>query len=266
MATFAIGDLQGCHRQFQQLLELIGFNPSRDKLWLVGDIVNRGPDSLPLLRTLMQLGEAVITVLGNHDLHLLQVALEPSRQCPGDTLQPILDAPDKQALLDWLRQQRLFHVEDEYALVHAGLLPCWTIEQALGLAQEVEAVIGGDRFPDFAQEMYGNQPDDWQNALQGYARWRVIVNAMTRLRVCSPAGKMNFSYKGDPATIPAGLIPWFDAPGRASRDATIVFGHWSALGLHIQRNLIALDTGCLWGGCLTAVRLEDRKLFHLPCA
>jgi len=265
MATYAIGDLQGCYQKFVELTELIGFNASRDKLWLVGDIVNRGPDSLSILRALMKLDDAVLMVLGNHDLHLLQVAINSGFARSGDTLQPILEAPDRKVLLDWLRSQRLFYAEDEYALVHAGLLPDWTIDQAAILAREVESIIRGDHFEAFSRKMYGNQPDSWHGSLRGEDRWRVIINAMTRLRVCSPEGKMDFSYKGSAATIPEGLLPWFDAPNRASKNSTVVFGHWSALGLRMERNLIALDTGCLWGDCLTAVRLEDRKVFQVPC-
>lgn len=265
MATYAIGDLQGCYQKYTELVELIGFSASRDKLWLVGDIVNRGPDSLSLLRSLMALNDAVIMVLGNHDLHLLQVATDPIFERPGDTLQSTLGAPDKEILLGWLRRQRLFYAEDEYALVHAGLLPDWTIDQASILAHEVESVIRSDHFDDFSPKMYGNEPDRWHGSLRGERRWRVIINAMTRLRVCTPEGKMNFSYKGNPATVPKGYLPWFDAPNRASKRSTVIFGHWSALGLRLERNLIALDTGCLWGGCLTAVRLEDRKVFQVPC-
>lgn len=267
MATFAIGDLQGCHRHFQQLLKIIDFNPSRDKLWLVGDVVNRGPDSLEVLRKLMQLDDAVVMVLGNHDLHLLMVAAGIATEQPGDTLNSILQAPDREQLLNWLRCQRLFHCEDEYALVHAGLLPGWGIEQAGYLAQEVEAVLrDANIFQESAPRLYGNYPDHWQDSLQGENRWRVIINAMTRLRVCTSEGKMNFAFKGNPANIPAGYLPWFDVPHRASNTHTILFGHWSTLGLRMDRKFISLDTGCLWGGCLTAVRLEDRRIFQAPCA
>ncbi|BBL33804.1 bis(5'-nucleosyl)-tetraphosphatase, symmetrical [Nitrosomonas stercoris] len=266
MATYAIGDLQGCHQHFLELLDHIGFNATRDRLWLVGDIVNRGPNSLALLRMLRKLGDAVVMVLGNHDLHLLAIAAGTAQQKAGDTLQPILEAPDSETLLYWLRQQRLFYCEDEYALVHAGLLPAWSVEQAAELAQEVEAVLHGEQFQIFSRSMYGNTPNYWQNTLQGEDRWRVVINAMTRMRVCSPDGIMNFSYKGTLAAIPPGLLPWFELSPRASKDTTIVFGHWSALGLHLTPNLIALDTGCVWQGCLTAVRLEDRKIFQVPCA
>lgn len=216
MATYAIGDLQGCHRHFLELLDLTGFNSTRDRLWLVGDIVNRGPDSLSSLRTLMTLGEAVTMVLGNHDLHLLAIAAGSARLKSGDTLQPVLDAPDSNILLDWLRHQRLFYHEDEYALVHAGLLPAWHTEQAAMLAQEVEAILHSDRFQTFSRSMYGNAPDCWQDTLREENRWRVIINAMTRMRICSPEGKMDFAYKGGLSTLPHGLLPWFNLPGRAS--------------------------------------------------
>lgn len=266
MATYAIGDLQGCHRHFLELLDLTGFNPTRDRLWLAGDIVNRGPDSLSLLRTLMELGNTATMVLGNHDLHLLAVAAGSARERRGDTLQSVLEAPDSKTLLGWLKQQRLFYHEDDYALVHAGLLPDWDTEQAADLALEVEAIIRSNQFQTFSRSMYGNEPDYWHDALRGEDRWRVIINAMTRMRVCTPEGRMNFTCKGGLPAIPDGLLPWFEIPRRASRNTTIVFGHWSALGLHLTPNLIALDTGCVWQGCLTSVRLEDRKVFQVSCA
>lgn len=265
MATYAIGDLQGCYEQFQQLTELIGFNPTRDKLWLVGDIVNRGPNSLRLLRTIKNLGDAVIPVLGNHDLHLLLVAEGLAKQRSGDTLQAILEAPDCHDLLSWLRHRKLLYVDGEYALVHAGLLPCWEISQAWELAQEVENALCAENFSEFLLHMYGNEPNYWYDGLTGYDRLRVIINAMTRMRVCTPEGRMDFSYKGQLHSIPKGYVPWFEVPYRASHSTTIVFGHWSALGLHIKKNLIALDTGCLWGGKLTAIRLEDRRVFQVSC-
>lgn len=265
MATYAIGDVQGCYEEFQQLVELIGFNATRDKLWLVGDLVNRGPDSLILLRSIIKLGNAVIPVLGNHDLHLLLVAEGLTKQRSGDTLQGILDAPDRHDLLSWLRHQKLFYVEDEYALVHAGLLPSWDIRQTAELAQEVEAALCKENFHDFLTHLYGDEPNSWDDGLIGYDRLRVIINAMTRIRVCTPEGRMDFSYKGQPQSIPPGYLPWFEVPNRVSRSATIIFGHWSALGLQVRKNLIALDTGCLWGGKLTAIRLEDRKVFQVSC-
>lgn len=266
MATYAIGDLQGCFTPFQRLLELIRFDPLHDRLWLVGDIVNHGPDSLALLRYLKQTGNTTIAVLGNHDLHLLMVTAGIAKLQPGDTLQPVLDAPDRDELLFWLRQQKLFYRQDGYAMVHAGLLPSWTVDQAERLAGEAEYALRQDNYADQFAQIYGNEPDHWQDTLTGYARLRVIVNAMTRMRVCTADGKMNFSFKGSLQSIPHGYHPWFHAPQRASSSHTIICGHWSALGLHITDRLIALDSGCVWGGQLSAIRLEDRKIFQLPCA
>jgi bis(5'-nucleosyl)-tetraphosphatase (symmetrical) len=266
MATFAIGDLQGCYKEFRQLLDLIGFDRAYDRLWLVGDIVNRGPDSLAVLRFVKELNDAVIMVLGNHDLHLLMVAEGCTKLHRDDTLQDILDAPDRSELLHWLRHQRLLYVDGDYVMVHAGLLPSWSVAQATLLAQLVEGALRSGNFHKFCSHIYGNQPDHWDDSLEGYARLRVIINAMTRMRVCTAGGKMDFAHKGLVQDIPPGYLPWFEAPNRGSREAIVVCGHWSALGLQIRDNLIALDTGCLWGGRLTAVRLEDRKVFQVSCA
>lgn len=265
MATFAIGDVQGCYRELRQLLDLVRFDPEKDRLWLVGDLVNRGPDSLAVLRFVKGLNEAVRMVLGNHDLHLLMVAEGCSRLHRNDTLQDILDAPDRDDLLHWLRQQKLLHMERNHVMVHAGLLPSWSVEQAALHAKTAEAALRGEDFREFCSRMYGNQPNHWDDSLEGYDRLRVVINAMTRMRICTPDGRMDFTYKGPLEDIPANYLPWFDAPGRVSRDAIIVCGHWSALGLRIRENLIALDSGCLWGGNLTAIRLEDRQVFQVPC-
>lgn len=266
MATYAIGDLQGCFTAFQRLIDLIKFDSAQDKLWLVGDIVNRGPDSLSLLRYVKQAGDTMIMVLGNHDLHLLMVAAGIARSHPSDTLQPVLDAPDRDELLYWLRQQKLFYSEDRYAMVHAGLLPSWSISQAEQLAYEVESALRQNNYQELFSRMYGNEPNYWQDEWTGHIRLRVIINAMTRMRVCTSEGKMNFAFKGTLQSIPSGYLPWFSVPHRANQKSTIIFGHWSALGLHIADNLIALDSGCVWGGQLTAIRLEDRKVFQVPCA
>lgn len=265
MATYAIGDLQGCFTAFRHLLDIIRFDPVHDKLWLVGDIVNRGPDSLSLLRHIKQAGDSMLMVLGNHDLHLLMVAAGMAKNHSSDTLQSILTAPDRDELLDWLRQQKLFHVENQFAMVHAGLLPGWSIAQAQQLANEVETALRHDSGRELLAHMYGNEPNYWQESWRGYARLRVVINAMTRMRVCTPDGCMNFAFKGELQTLPTGYVPWFDHPQRASRDHIVVCGHWSALGLHITGNLIALDTGCVWGKQLTAIRLEDRKVFQFSC-
>ncbi len=265
MATYAIGDIQGCHASLQMLLQIIGFSPARDRLWLVGDLVNRGPDSLAVLRWARQHAQALHVVLGNHDLHALAVAegcIEPSRS---DTLQELLAAPDGAELLQWLRGCRMAHGEGEYLMVHAGVLPQWGAAHTLGLAAEVEAVLHGAGYRDFLAHMYGNHPNHWEDGLRGIGRLRVITNALTRLRVCTPDGRMDFRFKGELPDVPAGLLPWFDVPGRKSVASTLVSGHWSALGLRLRDNLIALDTGCLWGGRLTAVRLEDRRVYQVPC-
>jgi len=268
MATYAIGDIQGSYNEFRRLLDLINFN-AKDKLWLVGDIVNRGPDSLLLLRFLKAMNDAVVAVLGNHDLHLLVVAEGFAKAQPGDTLQGVLNAPDRDELLYWLRHQRLLHVSGDYVMVHAGLLPSWSVIQAANLAQEAESFLHNkdhEEFRKFCSSMYGNQPDQWSASLEGYERIRVIINAMTRMRVCTYDGRMDFTFKGRVEDIPIGYLPWFDVPGRASKEATVICGHWSALSLQVKNNLIALDTGCMWGGSLTAIRLEDRKVFQVPCA
>lgn len=268
MATYAIGDIQGSYNEFRRLLDVINFN-AKDKLWLVGDIVNRGPDSLLLLRFLKAMNDAVVAVLGNHDLHLLVVAEGFAKAQPGDTLQGVLNAPDRDELLHWLRHQRLLHVSGDYVMVHAGLLPSWSVMQAANLAQEAESFLHNkdhEEFRKFCSHMYGNQPDQWSASLEGYERIRVIINAMTRMRVCTYDGRMDFTFKGRVEDIPIDYLPWFDVPGRASKEATVICGHWSALSLQVKSNLIALDTGCMWGGSLTAIRLEDRRVFQVPCA
>ena len=266
MATYAIGDIQGCYAEFQQLLEQIRFDPAQDRLWLVGDLVNRGPDSLQVLRFVKSLGDKAITVLGNHDLHLLAVAEGTAELHRSDTLDEILAAPDRDELLFWLRQQRLLYAEGDYVLVHAGLLPQWSVKQAANLAHEVENALRGDDYATFLSRMYGNNPHNWDNDLDGYKRLRVIVNAFTRMRICTPQGELEFKFKGEIERIPAGYLPWFEVPERKSRKVTVIFGHWSALGLKVTPNVIALDTGCLWGGPMTAIRLEDRQLFQVSCS
>ena len=265
MARYAVGDIQGCYSELQQLLALIHFDPAADKLWLVGDLVNRGPDSLGVLRLVKSLGDAAITVLGNHDLHLLAVAEGVAALHPSDTLTAILDAPDCNELMVWLRTQRLLHVEQEFVLVHAGLSPSWTVPQAQQLAHEIETALRGPHYPEFLTHMYGNHPDRWSDELSGYARMRVIANALTRMRICTAHGGMEFKFKGEVRDIPPGYLPWFAVPGRASAEATVVCGHWSVLGLKVTPQVIALDTGCLWGGPLTAIRLEDREIFQVQC-
>ena len=249
MATYAIGDIQGCYDSLQHLLAHCAFDPAVDRLWLVGDLVNRGPKSLETLRLVKSLGPAALTVLGNHDLYLLMVA-EGGAKFRGkdDTLQEILDAPDCAELLAWLRHRPLCHTEGDYCLVHAGLLPQWTAVRARQLAGEVEAALQGPAYGEFVRNLWGSEPAGWSDDLSGWARLRVIVNAMTRMRFCTADGLMEFKTKGTLAKAPAGHIPWFDLPGRKSAGSVLVTGHWSALGLKVTPNLLALDSGCLWGG------------------
>lgn len=273
MALYCAGDIQGCAQAFGQLLAHIGFSPSRDTLYLLGDLVNRGPDSTAVLRRCMALEGSVQVLLGNHDLHLLAVALgvrAPSRR---DTLQALLAEPDRAALLDWLRRQPLarevHHGGEALLLVHAGVLPSWTAGQTLRLAGEVQAVLGSAEWPDFLRQMYGNLPTAWNEDLQGAERLRVIVNALTRLRFCTPTGAMDFSSSESAATPPAGLLPWFDVPTRQTRGHLIAFGHWSTLGWVNRPDLLGLDTGCVWGGSLSAVRfgatLAEREQLQVRC-
>lgn len=264
MATYAIGDVQGCFHAFSNLLDQLAFDPVQDRLWLVGDMVNRGAGSLEMLRWCYANRGVVQVVLGNHDLHTLVVANGVVGLKKHDTLADLLAAPDAAVLLDWLRNQPLMVREGELVMVHAGLLPGWTVDEALGYATEVEAALQADDYINFLRQMYGNQPSAWDEALTGYDRLRVITNAMTRLRICNPAGEMEFAFTGELDAIPDGFMPWFDVPDRRSLDHTIIFGHWSALGLQHRNNVHALDTGCLWGGHLTALNLETKVITQVP--
>lgn len=256
MATYAIGDVQGCHDELLALLDEIRFDPGRDQVWFVGDLVNRGPQSLATLRTIRDLGEAAVSVLGNHDLHLLAVAAGISRTKHRDTFGDVLGAPDRDELLHWLRHRPLLHRDREFYLIHAGLPPQWTMADAVELAREAETALRQDAHPELLWHMYGNRPDRWSETLAGWDRLRFIINCLTRLRFCSADGQADFKQKGRPGTQPAGLLPWFEAPGRRSAGARIVFGHWSTLGFHVSQGAYCLDTGCLWGGELTALRLD----------
>ncbi len=266
MSTYAIGDLQGCFLTLQTLLQRIDFKPARDRLWFVGDLVNRGAGSLECLRFVRRLGPDTVIVLGNHDLHLLAIAEGFGKMGANDTLQPILDAPDRDELLAWLRAQKLLHIEGKYAMVHAGLLPTWTWEQAQSLAIEVETVLRGNHYRLLLKNMYGNEPDHWQDDLSGDARKRVVINATTRMRVLSADGRMDLKFKGDIGNMPQGLTPWFEAPTARAADRTVIAGHWSALGLRNTAHFVGLDSGCVWGRELSAFRLEDRAIFQAPCA
>jgi bis(5'-nucleosyl)-tetraphosphatase (symmetrical) len=265
MATYAIGDVQACLAPLERLLGEIGFSRSRDRLWFVGDLVNRGRDSAAVVRLVRDLGECAAVVQGNHDLHLLALAAGHAKRRADDTFDDLLTAPDRDELLEWLRFRPMLHVEDEYVMVHAGLLPSWSVGQAEDLAAEAEAELRAKRYRLFLAELYGSKPDAWDDRLRGMDRLRVIVNAMTRMRFCTADGVMDFRAKGEAERAPPGFMPWFDVPARRHRDATVVCGHWSALGLRVRPDLLALDTGCVWGGALTAIRLEDRRLFQTPC-
>jgi bis(5'-nucleosyl)-tetraphosphatase (symmetrical) len=265
MSTYAIGDIQGCARTFERLLERLKFNPRRDRLWLVGDLVNRGPDSLGVLRRVRKLGNAVTTVLGNHDLHLLARACGVRKAERDDTLDDVLAARDRDALMDWLAARPLLHVARRYLLVHAGLLPTWTVDQARRRAAEVEAALKHDRRETLAS-LGEKAPARWSARLRGEARLGCIVRVLTRLRCVDERGRIYASHKGPPETAPAGCGAWFDAAGRRSVKVTIICGHWAALGLRLRPNLLALDSACVWGGELTAVRLEDRAVLQVPLA
>ena len=268
MATYVIGDIQGCFDELQQLLSLINFS-NTDRLLFAGDLVNRGPKSLQTLRFIKDLGERADSVLGNHDLHLLAVHYGVVSGKRHDTLHEILNAPDRQELMDWLRQRPLFIYapEQQFALSHAGLPPCWSAKKAAKYAQEVADVISGENAIEYFQHMYGNQPDCWSGEHSGWPRLRLITNYLTRMRFCTPCGKLDFSAKGTLASQPEGYLPWFQLPlkNQADQNLRILFGHWAALeGKTDSQQILALDTGCVWGGRLTALRLEDGQLFSTP--
>jgi bis(5'-nucleosyl)-tetraphosphatase (symmetrical) len=259
MAVWAIGDLQGCLVELETLLERIGFVPGRDQLWFVGDLVNRGPASLEALRFVVGLGDDARVVLGNHDLHLLAVARGGAKLRGGDrSLQAILDAPDRERLLDWLQSRALLHHDEAFGwtMVHAALPPQWDIALARRCSAELVSALRGEHSGRLLAIMYGNQPDRWRDDLEGDDRLRFIVNALTRLRVCDPSGRMMLEFKGPLEDMPAGAVPWFRAPGRRWAGARIVCGHWSARGYVDENGVLGLDTGCVWGGTLTAQRLD----------
>lgn len=257
MAIYAIGDVQGCFAELGLLLDKLRFDPAADRLWFAGDLVNRGPQSLETLRFVRSLGEAAVAVLGNHDLHLLAVAQGVSTPKQRDTFGDVLGAPDRDELLDWLRRRPLIHHGGGFYLIHAGLPPQWTMDAAVRLAAEAEAVLRGDRHGDFVRNMYGDKPDLWSDDLTSFARIRFVINCLTRLRYCCIDGRVDFKQKGRPGGQPAGLVPWFQAPKRQSEGARILFGHWSTLGFYEGNGVVCLDSGCLWGGELTAVRLDE---------
>lgn len=270
MATYAIGDIQGCFQEFEQVLDRLRFDPSRDRLWLVGDLVNRGPRSLEVLRKVRTLGDAAVTVLGNHDLHLLALASSPARQVKTkDTLTQVLAAPDRAELLDWLRRRPLLHHDSAlgYTMIHAGLAPQWDLATAQACAGEVETALrDADRGPALLAAMYGDQPDRWSPDLRGMDRLRFIANCLTRLRYCRANGSLDLKFKGPPDDAPPGIVPWFRVPGRRSRGLRIVCGHWSALGYHEGDGVLSIDTGCVWGQRLCAARLDRPATpTFIPC-
>jgi len=266
-SIWMIGDVQGCCAPLDQLLnhpDIAGEDDAR--FWFAGDLVNRGPQSLTSLRRIIELGERAVAVLGNHDLHLLAAAAGVRKPSKSDTIDDILQAPDAADLIDWLRQRPLAHFEHGHLLVHAGVLAKWDVPKTLALAAEVQELLRGPNWQKALQKMYGNEPVQWKDRHKGGKRLRVIINALTRIRLCTPAGHMEFATKVAPGAWPPGLVPWFDVPRRATRDVTVVFGHWSTLGLMMREDVICLDTGCVWGGSLTAMRLQDRKLVQVKCS
>lgn len=267
MSTYVIGDLQGCLAPFQALLQRVAFNPDKDQLWLVGDIVNRGPASLDTLRFCYQRRDNLVCVLGNHDLHLLAVAHQNKPAKRKDTLEEILQAPDRQILLKWLQSRPLLHLDTALnaVMVHAGIAPCWTLAKAVALASEVEIVLQSDQANVYFAHMYGNDPAGWNDTLQGPPRWRTITNYFTRMRVVDKDHALELAYKGSLSGIPKGLYPWFKAPGRIDIPARICFGHWAALeGVRDEPGVFGLDTGCVWGKALTAYCLEDERWISYP--
>jgi bis(5'-nucleosyl)-tetraphosphatase (symmetrical) len=269
VAVFAIGDVQGCHAELTALLERLSPVAGRDEIWFVGDLVNRGPDSLAVLRLVRSLGRMAVVTLGNHDLHLLALAIAGTAPVREHDLAAVLAAPDRDELVDWLRRQPLAHYRPEMntLMVHAGVPPAWDPLQTVKLAREVQRVLQGQDCKAFLQAMYGEEPNRWAGDLRGHDRLRFIVNGLTRIRFCGPDGRLDLRQKGPPRDAPSGLIPWFDVPDRRTAAVRVVFGHWSTLGLLQRKNLLGLDTGCVWGGSLTAARLDGpMRLFEAPCA
>lgn len=271
MPVYAVGDLQGCLEPLRRLLDQVAFDPHRDRLWLVGDLVNRGPASLDVLRFVRALGESAVTVLGNHDLNLLAVAAGSRALRRKDTLKQVLDAPDRDELLDWLRHRPVLHTDAElgFTMVHAGLPPQWSVADAAKRAAELEAVLRGSRYKDFLANMYGDEPVRWKGKLKGWSRLRFITNCLTRLRYCDSEGRLSMTDKGPPGSQSKGMMPWFQVPDRRSRGERIVFGHWATLQtqkpLWPLHYVYHLDSGCVWGGCLTALRLDDLSYFREAC-
>ena len=266
--NWLIGDVQGCCDALQRLLAEIGFSPSRDRLVVLGDLVNRGPDSLGTLRLLRGLGNAATCLLGNHDLHLLALAHGVRKPRRDDTLDAILRASDRHAWLDWLRQRHMAQRLDGWLLVHAGVAPQWDAATTLALAGEIETLLRGPRCGELLHNLYGNEPAQWSDALRGPERWRFIVNALTRIRFCTADGRLDLQTKEGADAAPPGFAPWFEIEERRSAGTPIAFGHWSTLGRIDRPDLLALDTGCVWGGQLSAVRVDGgrREWVQVACA
>ncbi|MGH1485787.1 MAG: symmetrical bis(5'-nucleosyl)-tetraphosphatase [Cellvibrionaceae bacterium] len=264
MASYAVGDIQGCLKPLQALLIHTEFNPQKDTLWVAGDMINRGPQSLQTLRFLYHLRNSIKVVLGNHDLHLLAVAAGYRQASYSDTLDEILTAADRDTLLEWVRQQPLIHHDKDlgYTMVHAGIPPQWSLKKTLQYAKEIEQVLQSKKINGFLASMYGNQPDTWNKHLKGKDRWRLITNYLTRMRFCTPSGRLELNMKAGVNTAPPGYLPWYAHENRKTQNDKIIFGHWAALeGKTDHQNVFALDTGCVWGGKLTMMRLEDEVLF-----
>lgn len=269
MATYVIGDVQGCYSALTNLLNRINFQPSIDKLWFCGDIINRGENSLATLRQIKGLGDSAITVLGNHDLHLLAIYYGQRKIGKKDTIGPILEAEDSDELMHWLRHRPLAHYDAEHDvfLCHAGVYPQWSRAQATALASEVESILQNDDLVnELFTNMYGNHPKTWSEDLKGWDRIRFIINAFTRMRYCTEQGKLDLKAKGAPGSQPVDFVPWYMVPKRPMAKQTILFGHWASLEAESGHPFsIALDSGCVWGGELTAYRLEDRQFFSVEC-
>ncbi|MGD9108540.1 MAG: symmetrical bis(5'-nucleosyl)-tetraphosphatase [Gammaproteobacteria bacterium] len=270
MSTYAIGDVQGCYAELLLLLEKIQFDPAKDRLWFVGDLVNRGPNSLEVLRFIKNLGDKCIVVLGNHDLHLLAVVFGSQKYHDEDTFVDVLDADDKDELLHWLRSQKLCHYDEKlnFVMTHAGIPPQWDLATMQQCAQEVEQILRSDKHVEFFKHMYGNQPDYWDSDLLGWDRYRYITNALTRMRYCDREGRLDLTEKGPLSSAPVGLIPWFEMLNPKNKNFNIVFGHWAALmgsatEAYVAKNIFAIDTGCCWGRKLTALQLETQRLYSV---
>ncbi|MGZ8225436.1 MAG: symmetrical bis(5'-nucleosyl)-tetraphosphatase [Methylococcaceae bacterium] len=266
MSIYAIGDIQGCYDELLKLLDVISFNENTDQLWFAGDLVNRGPNSLETLRFVKSLGEAAVTVLGNHDMHLLAASCTQKIADKKNDLNQVLEAPDCEELINWLRHRPLFHYNDDFCMVHAGLPPQWDFKKTRQMAQLAEKTLRGPDYQGFLRQMYGNKPNIWSSDLKGMSRLRFIINCFTRMRYCDANGRLDFANSGPLGSQPKNLLPWFDVPNRKNADMCVIFGHWSALGYYEGPNCYAIDTGCLWGGQLTALKLgKPAQRFSLDC-